>query len=275
MTPARVQLARVFGFKDDHLTPVRLPARADLEQLTERIERIAGRNDASISRVNKNTWKVTQRTQGERKQYAFLPGTFSGDSTRWGPTDFYAPVQEQIIAAIQSGHDFETPWMSCKKEIISTQILRTRKGKVTVTVSVSDDFDTPGEGEATGRITKNLNHETILRKLEKLGAEAHASAEADRKVNANYKGYSVGPDKKPYPWVLTYLVNVAGDDAPSGDNYHHWGWQDVEYDEDDNPEEYPSEDQIPRDVAIYLAKKMDETMADVIRYKGYRATAWK
>jgi len=181
MTPARVKLAQTFGF-DAHLTPVNLRKRADLAELAKRIHRIAERNDAVSEQVSTTTWKVVQRTQKPRAPYEFPADTFVGDSTKWGSTDFYSPVQSQMVAAIRSGLDFETPWMGCKKQILSSKVFRNR-GTVTVKVSVWDNFDTQGTGTASGRMTKNLSHDAILRRLSKMGCEAQNEAERDRKVN--------------------------------------------------------------------------------------------
>jgi hypothetical protein len=272
MTPARVQLAKAFGF-DEHLTPKDLHKRADLVELAERIHRIAERNDAVSEQVSKTTWKIVQRTTKPRASFEFPADTFTGDSTKWGSTDFYAPVQEQMVAAIRSGLDFETPWMSCKKEILSSKVSRTR-GTVTVEVNVWDDFDTQGTGTASGRMTKNLSRDAILRRLSKLGCEAQDEADRDRKSNQDYAGYTIRNTQDPSVYALTYIANVCGDDTPSGDYYSHCGWQDVEYDENDNPAEFPSEDRIPRDVAMHLAKEMNELKGE-IEYKGFIATPWR
>jgi hypothetical protein len=82
------------------------------------------------------------------------------------------------------------PWLSCKKEILSSRISRT-KGITSVEVSVSDDFDTPGTGVAEGRIATHdrVSDDSILRALEKLGADAHGEAESDQKSNRCYCGY--------------------------------------------------------------------------------------
>jgi hypothetical protein len=205
-----------------------------------------------------------------RPDYVFPQGVFSGDSTRWGATDFYDQVKTALVAAMRSGLDFETPWMSCNKECISTQVSRT-KGKTTVRVSVSDDFDTPGMGEASAHVMHHskVSDERIVCRLQELGDAAHQDAEDDRKGNADYVGYSVGPDEKPYTWVLTYLVNAGGEDTPSGDYYFWWGWQDVEDDE----EPRPPEDQIPAEVADKLAEMMEEGISPAV-YGGFRATRW-
>jgi hypothetical protein len=211
-----------------------------------------------------------------RPVYEFPQGSFSGcNQTKWGPTDFYDQDRATVLAALRSGLDFETPWLSCKKEILSSQISRS-KGKVTVQVSVSDDFDTPGMGDASARIMTHskVSDDSILMTLEKLGAKAHDLAADDQKSNADYVGYSVGPDTEPRSWVLTYLVNAGGMDTPSGDNYHWWGWQEVETDEDDNPAPRPPEEEIPADVADKLVEMMEKGISPAV-YGGFRATAWK
>lgn len=280
-TPTRQALAERFGF-DRSRSPKPIPAAeeggtsCDLQKLAERIERIAERNGATVKHPSPTHWIVSRKETPIRSVYEFPTGSFAGcDQTKWGPTDFYDEVKAAILAALRSGLDFETPWLSCKKEILSSQISRS-KGKVTVQVSVSDDFDTSGMGDASARIQTHarVSDETILRSLENLGAKAHTLADSDRSDNADYVGYSVGPDEKPYPWVMTYLVNCGGHDTPSGDNYHWWGWQEVETDDDDNPEPRPSEDQIPADVADKLAEMMENGISPAV-YGGFRATAWK
>lgn len=284
MTPARKDLAARFGF-DEYITPKALPPAdpestcpsCDIQKLAERIERIAARCGATVSRTSPLRWVIRRTAPVPRPQYEFPKGSFSGcNQTKWGATDFYGQDRATILAAMRSGLDFETPWLSCKKEILSTRI--SRKGvKTTVKVSVSDDFDTPGMGEASRRIVAHsrISDESILRALEKLGDEAHDKAERDRKCNQDYIGYSVGPDEKPYPWVLTYLVNGGGCNTPSGDNYHWWGWQEVETDEEtDEPAPHPPEERIPVDVADKLAEMMEQGISPAV-YAGFRATAWK
>jgi len=281
-TPARQALAECFGF-DKSRTPESIPAAdggdcgsCDLAKLDQRIHDIAARHMATVERIKPLHWVVTRTTPEPCATYEFPAGTFSGcDQTKWGPTDFYEGTREGILAALRSGLDFETPWLSCKKEILSSRITRS-KGITTVEVSVSDDFDTPGMGAASARIPVHakVSDDSILRSVEKLGAKAHEESDNDRHTNADYVGYSVGPNKKPYPWVMTYLVNVGGCDTPSGDNYHWWGWQEVETDEDDNPNPLPEPDKIPAEVAEHLAKGMEQ-LKPVVIYKGYRATAWK
>jgi hypothetical protein len=247
---------------------------ADLAELAERIERIAARRNAKVIRKSPLHWIVSRRDTPPRDTYEFPAGSFSGcDQTKWGPTDFYPEVRAALLEAIRSGLDFETPWMSCKKEILSSRVARS-KGILTVWVSVSDDFDTPGRGEASGRILAGSTDEQISRKLNALGNAAHDRADNDRKSNQVFVGYSVGPDAHPYPWCHTYLVSVSGLDYPPGDNYHWWGWQEVDTDDEGNPNPVGTPEGIPADVAAKLAEMMEDLVSPAV-YGGFRATAWK
>lgn len=204
--------------------------------------------------------------------YQFPEDTFrSYDQTKWGPTDFYDSTRESMVQAFASGLDFETPWLRCKKEILSSQITRS-KGIVTVSVSVSDDFDTNGSGESSFRVTKATTQERFFDLLEKAGDAAWKAADEDREGNQSYLGYSVGPvdiDGN-FSWVCTYIVNVMGFDVPPGDNYHKWGWQEVEDDED--PEATPEE--MPKEVAIELERLINEDFPQVVELNGFRAKQW-
>lgn len=276
MTPAREALSRIF-VKTYPLGKDIPPADSsedfgpcDLDRLHHRIVAIAERNFCQVWRVSKTVWKITQN-QKTRQSFAFPEKAFSGlDQTKWGPTDFYDDTRNHLLAALRSGLDFETPWMSCKKEILSSKITKVG-GITTVAVSVSDDFDTSGMGEASKRIrVKGFDDEQVIAQLEQLGSEAWELAENECKSNATYVGWSVGPDDEHRSWVNTYLVNVSGLSYPPGGNYHRWGWQEAE-DREDLP---PAED-IPNDIARELAEKIESAEGSPIIHRGFRATLWK
>lgn len=208
------------------------------------------------------------------ESYEFPEGSFGYDCTKWGPTDFYDDTREAIAAAFKSGLDFETPWMSCKKEILSSRLTRTGNS-VTIEVSVSDDFDTDGSGSATFKVTRSMTSKTFFDKLERAGEEAHQAAADSQKDNRCYCGYSVGkvrPDGS-NAWEFTFLTNVSGLDYPSGDNYHRWGWQEVADDADDH-----DIDAHPEEIPAKTAEKLAEGMLDLqplVRVGKWQATMWK
>jgi hypothetical protein len=207
----------------------------------------------------------------EDEMFQFPEGTFSGDMTKWGPTDFYTNVEEQIVAAFRSGKCWETPWGGCRKEILSSQFSFDGK-TLTAQVSVSDDFDTEGMGEASFVPSQSMTDDEFLAALEKAGSEAHEGACDVQKDNRCYCGYSVGKmDGKKVPWQFTYLVNVSGFDTPAGDNYHRFGWQEVETEDDQDMDACPEE--IPAAVAKQLQKGMEQ-MRPLVRCKGWGAKIW-
>jgi hypothetical protein len=274
-TPARVAFAESLKLplRDGEVFALGLPVGNDLGTFEARINRIGESKGFSVTKVKPTTWKLTQTVKAERASYEFPTGSFAGcDQTKWGPTDFYDPDRATMAQAFASGLDFETPWLSCKKEILSSQITRS-KGIVSVTVSVSDDFDTNGTGESSFRVTKATTEEQFFDKLGKAGDEAWNAADEDRQGNQSYLGYSVGPvdAEGNSPWVCTYIVNLMGFDTPPGDNYHRWGWQEVEDDED--PTATP--DDIPKEVAAELERQINEDFPKVAEFGGFRARQWK
>jgi hypothetical protein len=164
-----------------------------------------------------------------------LPRTWH-DGSHWGISDWYEPLEAAIKAALARGKSYAwtTGWYASKKEIMSACISQ-RGGEITVEVSVSDDFDTEGLGERTIRFTKNID-----RIREALDAAAK-DAEGDRHENQCYHGFSVGRNGA---WEFT-LILPEGDgylmDSPPGDNYHRWGWQEVE-DGEERPAEISADD---------------------------------
>lgn len=212
-----------------------------------------------------------------------LPGL---DGTKWGPSDFYPEVHQQLAEAFASGLDWDTGWMGCKKEILSSRFSR-EGNTVTVQVSVSDDFDTNGVGEAAFSFDQEETVDSFFSKIEKAAGEAHAHALDEQKDNRTYIGFRVGRVLKkgpnaaalPVPWEWTYLYNISGLSSPPGDNYHRWGWQEVPDDADDDDLEAHPED-MPADVADKLAELITDFCcgsldAAALEYGGYRATPWE
>ena len=212
-----------------------------------------------------------------------MPGL---DGTKWGPTDFYPAVRQQLVEAFSSGLDWDTGWMGCKKEILSSRF--SREGNVvTAQVSVSDDLDTDGLGEAAFSCDSNETTDSFFSKIEKAANEAHANARGAQKDNQMYVGFRVGRVLKkgpeaaplPVPWEWTYLYNIGCLSSPPGDNYHRWGWQEVPEDADDADLEALPED-IPAEVADKLAELITDFCcgaldASALEYCGYRATPWE
>jgi hypothetical protein len=162
-----------------------------------------------------------------------LPQT-CGDGAKWGVSDWYEPLEAAIKDAIARGKSYAwtTGWYSSKKQIMSACVSQ-RGGEITVEVSASDDFDTEGRGERTIKFTKRLDR---IRKALDAAADA---AESDRKGNQAYAGFSVGRGDR---WEYTIVLPVGFGhemDTPPGDNYHRWGWQEVEEGED-QPAEVPA-----------------------------------
>lgn len=169
----------------------------------------------------------------------------SGDGAHCGLSDWYPEKEKALAEALASGKPFDTGWYGSKKEIASARISSDGK-TVRVEVSVSDDFDTPGNGEATAEPTLESISEAIQRAWEE--------AEGDQKGNRDYVGYALihwttaipsyakRPDDKrtrfgrKHAQCLDYLILPAGDaefTSPPGDNYHYWGWQN-DYHEDND-----------------------------------------
>ena len=186
--------------------------------------------------------EVTEKKQGRRKAPRQATATFTvephnvaaiepaeelprtwNDGAHCGLTDWYPPLEAAITAALArgKGYAWTTGWYGSKKEIASACITQ-RNGEITVEVSVSDDFDTPGRGERMIRFTNNLD------RIRDAITAAWEEAEGDQRDNRVYAGFSVGRGDR---WEFTIILPVGDGhrmDVPPGDNYHCWGWQDVE-----------------------------------------------
>ena len=129
-------------------------------------------------------------------------------------------------------------------------------------------------GEGSFTVNRATTEDHFFAKLEKAASDAHEAAESEQKDNAGYAGFSVG---KEGAWEFTYLVCLDGSDAPSGDNYHRWGWQEI--DEDQEQEE--SGDAFPEELGEETANELEKQIhafffADgpVPSVDGYTAKAW-
>lgn len=194
-----------------------------------------------------------------------LPRTWN-DGAHCGLTDWYEPLEAAITAALDrgKGYAWTTGWYASKKEIASACITH-RDGEIAVEVSVSDDFDGSGLGWKTIRFTTDLD------RIRAAIDAAWQAAEGDQRDNRCYAGFSVGRGEK---WEYT-LVLPHGDgcfmDEPPGDNYHRWGWQEVE-----DGEERPAE--IPAEVAAKLlawAEKNTYATAANRTIGGWTIRAWE
>jgi hypothetical protein len=143
------------------------------------------------------------------------------DGSHWGLSDWYVPLEEAIQTALSAGSaapPWTTGWYSSKKEIASARISFDGTHLV-IEASVSDDFDTAGIGRVERSFTADIE---VIRDCV---GEAYELAEADRVDNEMYAGFSVG---RGGAWEYTYLLPINGGemlDAPPGDCYHGWGWQ--------------------------------------------------
>lgn len=168
----------------------------------------------------------------------------TGDGAHCGLADWYEDKEKALRAALKRKTPWTTGWYGSKKEIASARI--TSDGQsITVEVSVSDDFGTPGMASRTG---VKCSIEAIREAL----WNAWDEADADRNNNETYAGYSVYhwtrqvPEwrraknvyprerRKLYPrkrrqCLDYYLVDAHGGmDGPPGDSYYWWGWQNSE-----------------------------------------------
>lgn len=177
----RVQVADAFGL-EWHLVdgrcfplPTEVEADATADQMDDRIKSIARRNRIRVVRLSKTSWKATMDIR-VRKTHHFP--TVSGNATKWGAVDFYDDVRNKVSAAVQSGLDFDTDWLSCKKEPVSCRISR-EKGVTSVEVSVFGEEEAYGNHTCTTQLHKHLTEDQIMARLEKAAYKAQHIAEQD------------------------------------------------------------------------------------------------
>jgi hypothetical protein len=140
-----------------------------------------------------------------------------GDGAHWGLSDWYQDGEAELAVALAEKVPFDTGWYSSKKEIASARIRSEDGIKIKVEVSVSDDFDTEGNGYAS-------TQEWTLDAVSAAVSKAWANAESARDDNQEYEGFRVGREGR---WEETFLVNIGWGEnlSPPGDCYHNWGWQ--------------------------------------------------
>lgn len=172
-----------------------------------------------------------------------------GDGAHCGLTDWYPEKEVALASALASGKPFDTGWYASKKEIATARIFSVDGKIVHVEVSVSDDFDTPGSGEANAA-------EPTLESIKAAIMEAWEQAESYQKDNREYIGYALFKWTTEIPFYarrdandkrkrylrkrkvcMDYLILPLGDldSPPPGDYYHFWGWQNDYRDETNEP----------------------------------------
>lgn len=186
----------------------------------------------------------------------------SGDGSHCGLDDWYDDKEAALKAALDAHEPFDTGWYSSKKEIASARIHSTDGRIIRVDVSVSDDFDTVGNGSSS---TNFWTLKAIAAAIE----VAWDKAEDDRKDNKPYIGFSIHNPKG--LWIETYLLSNGEHDAPPGDNYHWWGWQHDERDDVGIPD--PS---IPANaVKAFEAYINSWDRADELTIDGWTIKEWR
>lgn len=138
-----------------------------------------------------------------------------GDGAHYGLTDRYSSQEAALVAALAAHEPFDTGWYSSKKEVASARIYSEDGVEIQIEVSVSDDFDTEGNGYVT--VT-----DWSIKAVDVAIDAAWKEAEEEQDDNACYVGFSV---LHGHQCVDYYLVSNGECDTPPGDYYHWWGWQ--------------------------------------------------
>lgn len=182
-----------------------------------------------------------------------------GDGSHHGLGDFYPRVREQLAEQLHKGpqHSWQTEWFGSKKEIASGRI-GCVDGKIHLEASCSDDFDTEGYAEKTIDFTTDID--LISEHMDSL----LDAAQSNREDNEPYAGFRVGREGR---WEQTYLVDKNGEylDGPPGDNYHRWGWADIE-------EDFPPE--MSEDTANRLAEWAEAHAAGITEAPSLTVNGW-
>jgi hypothetical protein len=231
-------------------------------------ERFIALDEVKLSRPRKTsipqatvTFSV-DRPRPDSPEVETLPQTWH-DGSHCGLTDWYDSLESAIVAAIARGRKacWTTGWYASKKEIASARIT-CAGGEITAEVSVSDDLDTEGHGSVTIPYTKNLD------KLRAAVDAAWNEAGETQKDNRLYYGFSVGREGR---WEFTIIL-PAGEghhmETPPGDNYHRWGWQEVE-----DGKDHPAV--IPANVAKLILDWATDCDEGEATYGGWTAKMWK
>ncbi len=180
---------------------------------------------------------------------AFVFNKPGGSGAHRGVSDFYDAFKSELVRALRSGQDFDTGWYGVKHEIESGRIWR-RGDELGADVSVSDDFDCEGTGSVVIKVPSDIDLATNVDDAVDAIVDALDSAQdlagESQLDNTTVGMYCVGKDGG---WQFTFLTDLAGDgaDAPPGDAYHRWGWQEVDTDDDQDLSAIP--DGVPADIA--------------------------
>lgn len=188
------------------------------------------------------------------------------DGAHCGLGDWYPEIEKGIKKALSRGPKYRwtTGWYSSKKEIASAQI-QCSDGKISVEVSVSDDFDTPGVSRQEREFTKNLEE------IRDAIYSCWDDAIDNQRDNLIVQGFSIYTKKRKGKkefilWVETYLTPIGDGhtlDGPPGDNYESWGFQ--------------GEGVIPAEIKKKLAKWAEEWIIhqkESLSYKGFTIKPW-
>jgi hypothetical protein len=170
---------------------------------------------------------------GIKRLMKTLKAFASGDGAHCGLTDWYPNKEAALRRALKARLPFDTGWYGSKKEIASARISSVDGKTVDVEVSVSDDFDTCGNGCA---IASPVGGPNSTEQVADAIYRAWDDAEENRRANQPYAGYRLVKHDKDHTQCLDYyLVDRSGEylDGPPGDYYHHWGWQEDPNDEGD------------------------------------------
>jgi hypothetical protein len=206
-----------------------------------------------------------------------------GDGAHWGITNHYDEIRQGILAAIGSGKDFDTGWYSSKKEIWSGRIIRLNDTFV-CQGSCSDDFDTEGFGEEVIEVRHGEPPEAALERICEALDRAMEGAEENRKDNQVYAGWSIG---QAHPetgarinWLYTYIQPVGDGgfmDRPPGDNYHWWGWDDIDPDEEQDcsaEARRPNHPELPEHIRDAFEEFIQSYEGETITIEGWRCDSW-
>jgi hypothetical protein len=216
---------------------------------------------------------------------------FERDGAKWGVSDFYDEARESLLEALKSGEDFDTGYYGVKKEIQTGRVYRLGT-TIYCEAWCSDDFDTEGHGDYEITVFDDDTAEQLLEQIENGLEHAADGAESDRKDNQVYQGWAVGrvaEDGSRKDYWYTYIQPVGDGsymDYPPGDNYHWWGWDDQDPEEDrDYHIPRTGEDQVEFNVTQYPelpdhVRKAFEEFAeggsgDTMTLDGWRIDRWK
>jgi hypothetical protein len=218
----------------------------------------------AISKKDCRLKTITLKTGGGNiKMKKLFDGFY--DAAKWGVSDFYEDCEKALKDAIEAGEPFDTGWYSVKKEI-QTGRVRYNGETITCEASCSDDFDTPGHGEATAKIGESTEEtfDNIVAALD----TAIDEADENRKDNQVYIGYAIGKideNGERTNWIETYIQPVEAGlflNTPPGDYYYKWGWQE-------------EAKEIPQKIRKAFKKFIEETYgAESAICGGWRIDPW-